>query len=439
MAFSFKGGFHIPDRKEQTRAEQIRTLGGDAVHIFPIKQHIGALPDIKVKKGERVKVGQALADGDAFSAVPVHSSVSGIVTDIKPHLHPSGEKVLSVFVENDFKDQRADNLRPYNPENMTAEQLLAAVRNMGIVGMGGAGFPTHIKLAPVPGKKIDTLIVNGAECEPYITSDHRLMLERPEEIIDGIHILMKILGLGSACIGIETNKRDAIALLREKAKKCGDITVCPLKTKYPQGSEKHLIYAVTKRVVPSGGLPSDVGAAVVNIATAAQVAVSLHTGMPLVRRIVTVSGDGVSSPANFDVPLGVSFDYLIKNVGGIKGNVKKIITGGPMMGIAQFSLDVPVIKTCSAVLALTDSGDYDESTPCIRCGKCVNNCPMRLSPIYLSKLSLEGDYETAEKYRIFDCIECGMCSYICPSRQNQLQNIRTAKQKIKEKRRRDNG
>lgn len=433
MAFSFKGGFHVPDRKEQTNSEPIRVICGDTVHIFPIKQHIGAALEVKVEKGDRVRVGQVLADGDAFFAVPVHSSVSGKVIDIKPHLHPSGEKVLSVFVENDFIDEKTDTLRPYNPENMSAEQLLGAVRALGIVGMGGAGFPAHVKLSPPPDKKIDTLIINGAECEPYITADHRLMLERTGDIIAGIHIVMKILGLRSAYIGIEKNKSDAIALLSEMTEKGGDVTVCPLKTKYPQGSEKHLIYAVTKRIVPSGGLPSDVGVAVVNIATAAQIAESFRTGMPLVRRIVTVSGDGICTPANFDVPLGVTFDYLLKNAGGIKGEPKKIVMGGPMMGIAQFSLDVPVIKTCSAVLALTDSGGYDENTPCIRCGKCVNNCPMRLSPMYLSKLSLEGDLEAAQKYRIFDCIECGLCSYICPSRQNQLHNIRTTKQKIREK------
>ena len=436
MALTFKGGFHIPDHKTLTCDKPIRALDGDSVHIFPLKQHIGAPLEAKVAKGDSVKVGQVLADTDAFVATPVHSSISGTVTDIRPYLHPSGEKVMSIFIENDFKYEKCDNIKPFDYTKMTVEQMLAVVRNSGIVGMGGAGFPTHVKLAPPPDKKCDTLLVNAAECEPYITADHRRMLEMPDDIIDGIHIIMKILGLDKAYIGIETNKKDAIDVMREKAAKCGDIKVCPLKPKYPQGSEKQLIYAITKRCVPSGKLPADVGAVVVNIDTAAQIAVTFRTGMPLIKRIVTVSGDCIAEPANFEVYTGVTFDYLIKNAGGLTADVKKIVMGGPMMGIAQFSLDAPVVKTTSSILALSDEGgNYDSYSPCIRCGKCVDRCPMRLSPMYLSQYALEGNLEMAEKYRILDCMECGMCSYICPGKQNQLHNIRIAKQKILENRR----
>lgn len=436
MAFTFKGGLHVPDYKALTCGKPIKVLEGDKIHIYPLQQHIGAPLDLKVAKGDSVKVGQVLADSDAFVATPLHSSVSGVVTDIKPYPHPSGTKVTAVFVENDFKYERCADIRPHNPDKMTREELLRIVRNAGIVGMGGAGFPTHVKLSPPPEKKIDYLIINGAECEPYITADHRRMLEMPDEIIDGIQIAMKILALSEAYVGIEANKKDAIEIMSKKAADAGNIKVCPLKTKYPQGAEKQLIYAVTKRKVPSGGLPADIGAIVLNIDTAAQLSQAFRTGMPVTKRIVTVSGDCIKEPSNFEVCTGVTFGYVIASAGGFVGDVKKLIMGGPMMGIAQYSTEVPVVKTTSAIIALSDDGaGYDDYSPCIRCGKCVDHCPMQLMPLYLSKYSREGDLEKAEEYHILDCIECGLCSYLCPGKQSPLHNIRVAKQQILENRR----
>lgn len=422
---------HIPDHKELTMDKPIKALPGDKIHIYPIKQHIGAPLNIKVSEGDEVLAGQVLADSSAFVAAPVHSSVSGKVIKIKPHIHPSGETVMSVFVENDFKYKKAEKICTKKPENMTREELLAVIRKSGIVGMGGAGFPTHVKLSPPAEKKIDYLIVNGAECEPYITADHRRMLEMPDEIIGGVKTAMKILGVDRAYIGIETNKKDAIGVMTKKAAEAGNIKVCPLKTKYPQGAEKQLIYAISKRRVPSGALPADVGAVVINADTAAQIYRAVTFGEPLTKRIVTVSGDCIANPGNFEVYTGVSFDYLIQAAGGFCKEAKKIIMGGPMMGIAQYSTEAPVIKTTSSILALSEEESRRESeTACIRCARCTDHCPMQLMPLYLNKFAKDSDFESAQKYNILDCIECGMCSYICPARQGLLENIRTAKQHI---------
>ncbi len=436
MKLTFKGGMHIPDHKATTNDREIKKLSGDKVHIYPLQQHIGAKLDLKVEKGDEVKVGTVLADTDSYVSAPLHSSVSGVVLDIKEHIHPSGAKVTSVFVENDFKFTQIDGVKPKNPDEMSPKELLEAVRNAGIVGMGGAGFPTHVKLSPPADKKIDILIINGAECEPYITSDHRRMIEEPDAVLDGAMIAMKILGVSKCCIGIETNKMNAIKLLKEKTAAKEGIEIKELKPKYPQGAEKQLIYAISKRKVPAGGLPSDAGVVVLNIDTVAQISKSIRTGLPLTRRVVTVSGDCIKEPSNFEVPTGVTYKYLFDAAGGLLGEVAKLVMGGPMMGIAQYSHEVPVIKTTSSVLALSaNTSAYDGESSCIRCGKCVESCSMKLMPLYLNKFALNGDLEMAEKYNILNCIECGLCSYLCPGKQNPLQNIRNAKQKIIENRR----
>ncbi len=436
MSVTFKGGLHIPDCKDITNKLPIKKAPGAPVHIYPLQQHIGAPLDLSVKQGDYVYVGQVLASSDAFVSAPIHSSVSGTVTKIAPHLHPSGAMVTSVFVENDFKYERFRGLKIYNPDKMTPAEMLEVIKQAGIVGMGGAGFPTHVKLSPPKDKKITHIIVNGAECEPYLTSDHRRMLENPEKIIGGLKIAMKILGLNDGYIGVEENKADAIEILKKVCPE--NIHVVSLKAKYPQGAEKQLIYAITKRQVPSGGLPADAGAIVLNIDTVTAINNAFYEGCPLIERIVTMSGDCYASPCNLAVLTGVPFSHLAELAGGFTKDVKKFIMGGPMMGIAQYSLDVPVIKTTSCLLALSEAQtSFDPNTPCIRCGTCVNHCPMHLSPLYLAKYAEEGNLDKCEKFHILDCIECGLCSYLCPGFQSPLSHIRLGKQQILENRRKN--
>lgn len=436
MAVTFKGGLHFHDHKESTNTIPIREIDGAALHIFPLQQHIGAPLEPVVQVGDTVQVGQILADSDAFMTVPVHSSVSGVVKAIGPAQHPSGAVVTAIHVENDFQYTVHASVQPKNPDTMTPAEMLTVIRNAGIVGMGGAGFPTHVKLSPPKDKPITHIIVNGAECEPYLTSDHRRMLESPEEVLDGLQIAMQVLGLKTGYIGIEENKPDAIRLLQEKTAGNDAIQIVPLRVKYPQGAEKQLIYAITRKQVPSGGLPADAGAIVMNIDTVTQISRAFRTGMPLIERIVTVAGDAVKNPCNLAVRLGVPFSHIIEAAGGFIKEPRKLIMGGPMMGIAQFSLETPVIKTTSGLLAFSELDDnYDLDSPCIRCGKCVKHCPMHLMPLTLSRFAAEENWAMCEKYNILDCIECGLCSYLCPGLQSPLHNIRIAKQQILENRR----
>ncbi len=434
MLRTFKGGLHVPDHKEDTNKIPTRTLEGAPVHIFPLHQHIGAMLEPKVKVGDSVKVGTILADSDAYLSVPLHSSVSGIVTEIRPYYHPSGTETMSVFIENDFKYDEETHFMPKRIDTMTKEEIVKVIHDAGIVGMGGAGFPTHVKLSPPKDKKVTHVIVNAAECEPYLTSDHRRLLEEPEKVIAGLRVCLRLFGLEKGYIGIEANKQDAI----EKINSLNDkrVEVAALKTKYPQGSEKHLIKAVTGKSVPSGGLPVDVGAIVINVDTAYEIANAFENGMPVVSRIITVAGDCIKQPCNLNVRLGTPFEFVINAAGGCFGQPKKIINGGPMMGIAQYTDKVPTIKTTSAILALSETADvYDSDSPCIHCGKCVSHCPMHLMPFKLARYAEDNDLEMCEKFHITDCIECGLCSYLCPGRQSPVQNIRMAKQKIVEKRR----
>ncbi len=302
--------------------------------------------------------------------------------------------------------------------------------------MGGAGFPTHIKLSPPPDKKIEYIVVNGAECEPYLTSDHRVMLERPDQVLYGLRAIMRIFDMDKGYVAIENNKPDAIAIMKKAAENYAGIEIKTLKKKYPQGSEKHLIYAVTGREVPSGGLPADAGVIVVNIDTAVSIGIAIMTGMPAIRRIVTVSGDAVKKPANYEVRTGTNFRHVFTCAGGFKTEPAKVLQGGPMMGIAQSSLDVPVTKGTSALLALVRSPKtYEDEQACIRCGRCVKVCPMHLVPMMLNLHAVNGDLEACEKLNVADCIECGSCAYICPARKHLVSNIRVAKQKVIAKRR----
>lgn len=430
MKKTFSGGFHIHDCKELTNSKATVALPDFEEHIFPLRQHIGAELTPLVAVGDKVCVGQKIADSDVFMSVPVHSSVSGTVTAIKPHIHPNGSYVNSVFVKNDMLYTVCNTVKPVcNIDSLSRDEMLKIVREKGLVGMGGAGFPTFIKLNPK--KKIDYLIVNGAECEPYITSDHRRMLENPEDLIFGLKIAMKILDLEHAWFGIEANKKNAIQAITVAAKKHPEISVCILKTKYPQGAEKQLIKAIAGRTVPSGGLPADVGAVVLNIDTVFSLSKAFTEGMPPVKRIVTVTGDCVKEPQNFEVRLGVPFSFLFEQSGGFTAAPEKIIAGGPMMGTAQFDLTAPVIKTTSSLIAFSKApAVYDGISPCIRCGKCVEHCPMHLMPLSIASLAAAENYQAAEKYYAVNCMECGLCSYICPANRNPSEFVRRAKQEI---------
>lgn len=427
---SFKGGVHPKDKKSLTAAKSIQLLTPPSELIYPMAQHIGAPCTPCVKVGDYVKMGQKIGDSDAFVSAPVHASVSGTVKAIKPCPVPNGSMVESVIIENDFTDTPDDSIVPIDYKEVNPEDIPKLIREAGVVGMGGATFPTHVKLMPPEGKVIDTVIVNGAECEPYITSDHRVMLETPEEVIEGLKIVLYRFGITNGHIAIEENKPDAIKLMKEKCAEEG-IKVDTLKKKYPQGSEKQLIKAVTKRKVPMGKLPADVGVVVINVDTCTAIARKFRYGTPLMRRIVTVAGNPFANNVNYKVRIGTPIEYIIEQNGGFSEEPKKIIIGGPMMGVAQFRLDVPVIKGTSAILALNEKeAQIPQEAPCIRCGKCVAHCPMGLMPLYLHEAAKKGDFEACEKYNITACLECGCCSYGCPSKRHLVQEIRVAKQAV---------
>ncbi len=433
--YSFRGGIHPPEHKQLTEHKAIVELDAPQLMVFPLQQHIGAMAEPLVKVGDRVLMGQKIADSDQFISAPIHSSVSGKVLKIEEYFHPSGRKTPAILIENDGLDEVDPSIQPIEDyRNLSGEEIANLAKQAGMVGMGGAAFPTHVKLMPPKDKKVEYLIINGAECEPFLTSDHRVMLEDGEELLEGIRIMMHNYGIDKAYLAIEENKMDAVAHLKGLLQDDSSIVLCVLKTKYPQGSEKHLIKAISGREVPSGKLPIDVGAVVNNIDTCTTLARVIHTGMPLTHRIVTVSGHGVAHPCNFKVRIGTDFQTILDAAGGLSEDVKKIIMGGPMMGIAQYDLRTPVIKGTSGLIALLEEEVVQEKEmPCTRCGKCVEGCPMGLMPLYLSAYSKTEDYDMMKKYHITDCIECGSCSYVCPSRKNPLERIRIGKQRTLQK------
>jgi len=432
MKLTFKGGVHPPSTKGLTKDLPIKVLKAPEKLYVPLRQHIGAPCEPTVLVGDAVKKGQLIGKSDSFVSAPVHSPVSGKVIAIEACYHPSGVKAPAVVIENDFQDEWDPEIKPVGDyTSLSKQQIRDAVKNAGIVGMGGAAFPTHVKITPPPDKEVKYIIVNGAECEPYLTNDYRAMLEYPEEIIYGLKAVMKLFDLKEGYIGIEDNKPEGIKKIEEALGDDNSFNVCVLKAKYPQGSEKHLIKAITKKEVPSGKLPVDVGAIVINVDTAVSIANTLKTGRPVVDRVVTVTGDGVNRPCNLRVAIGTPFKDIIAEAGGLKDNVKKLISGGPMMGICQYSLDTPVIKGTSGLLALTPELINDKKElPCVRCGKCVSACPMGLMPLYISMYSKAEDFEKMKKYNIMDCIECGSCSFVCPSFKNPVEYIRMGKAKL---------
>lgn len=431
-ALTFKRGIHPSHNKHFTENMDIEYLLPKGDLIFPMLQHIGAPCEPIVKKGDRVLLGQKIGEAKGTVSSPIHSSVSGTVRDILPALVPGGGKVMSVVVENDGLYEKDPGLIPPNDyHDLSREELIKIIKDAGVVGMGGATFPTHIKLSPPPDKTIDSIIVNGAECEPYITSDYRVMIEETDRVIEGLKIILHMFPGARGYIGIEDNKAKAIEAMKKAVKNEPKIEIKVLKTKYPQGGEKQLIYAITGRKVPTGGLPAAVGCIVQNVETVVAVERAVMRGRPVMRRIVTVSGGAIVNPKVFNVRIGTSFRELLDAAGGFKEEPVKIIAGGPMMGTALGTLDVPVTKGTSSILCLTaKEAALPEESNCIRCGKCVRACPMNLVPVAMNSAAIRGEYELFEKLHGMDCIECGCCSYICSSKRHLVQSFRTMKRTI---------
>ena len=420
--FKFRGGIH-PDYFKLTAGSRVRRADLPKEVILPLRQHVGAVCESLIEEGERVKVGQKIADSESPVSSPIHATISGTVAEISVRSTPTGERVRSIRIESDGRDRWLKG-QGIDPEKSSREEILAKIRENGIVGLGGAAFPTHVKLNPPEGKRVDTVIINGAECEPYITADHRLMVEESRRIVRGAKIIAKVLGAERVIFAVEDNKPDAVERLRKATS--GDFEVLALKTKYPQGDERHLIKAVLNREVPPGGLPFDVGVVVQNVGTAKAICDAVCDGIPLVERVVTVTGD-VRKPGNLLVRIGTLFSNLIEQCGGPVGAVRKVISGGPMMGIAQ-SEDVPVIKGTNCILVFSERRVVEEEEmPCIRCGRCVDVCPMGLMPFMIRALVEKGKFDACSEYDIMSCDECGCCAYVCPAKIPLVQIIKRGK------------
>jgi len=434
---TFQGGSHPPARKRATQTSLITPLPPPSRVIIPLSQHTGAPAEPIVAVGDEVAAGQKIGEAQGFISVPVHASIGGKVTGIGPYRHPLGPELPAVMIESDGSQPSPEAPQPPGwsvPSDPKA--MIEAVREAGIVGLGGAAFPTHVKLSPPKNKPIDTCILNGAECEPYLTADHRLMVESGDDIIAGLKLMLKILNCRRGLIGIEANKPDALAAMRERIREEDGLTVIPLQVKYPQGAEKQLIWALTRREVPSGGLPMDVGCVVQNVGTAKAIYEAISRGKPLTDRVVTVTGPLIAEPRNILAPIGTLFREIIEFCGGTTGEPGKLIMGGPMMGLAQASDEVPVIKGTSGILVLgPGQAVLPESQTCIGCARCVDTCPMKLVPTKLAKLIEHGRFAEAEEQGVLDCMECGTCSYVCPSKINLVHLFKFAKSKILEERR----
>ena len=428
--FGFRGGVHPPENKIQTEHLPIEKLESPNEIFVPLLQHIGAPLNPIVNVGDRVLKGQKIADAEGL-AVPVHAPVSGTVTKIENRVYPLSGKVMTIFIENDKKEEWAELTKIANWETADKKELLDIIREKGIVGIGGATFPTHVKLNPPPNTKLDSLILNGAECEPYLNSDNRLMLENPSSIIEGIKIIKKILNVPDVYVGIEDNK--PIESMRKAAEGTG-INIVPLKTKYPQGVEKQLIKSILDRQVPSGQLPSAVGVVVQNTGTAAAIYEAVVNGKPLIEKVVTVTGKAIKNPKNLKVAIGTPFSYILDHCGINRDEMERLVMGGPMMGLAQMTEEATVVKGTSGLLALTNEEMRPYKTKaCISCSKCVSACPMGLAPLMFDRLAAAKEYEAMAGHNLMDCIECGSCAYICPANRPLAEAIKTGKAKLRAK------
>ena len=426
----YYGGVHPSERKELTEHLPLVRFPEPDVVVIPLSMHSGAPATPLVKEGDVVRVGQKIGESAAFISGNVHSSVSGTVIAVEPRLHPTrGGGTLSVVIRNDKKNEVADTVGPYGDiEDLSPQQIVDIVKESGIVGMGGAGFPTSVKL--VPNKPIDAVLLNGCECEPMLTADHRVLLEYADDVIYGLRAMMKAVSAPKGIIVIEDNKPDAIELLQSKTEGLEDIDVMAVKTKYPQGAEKMLIKRVMGRQVPRGGLPADVGAVVCNVSTSKAIADAIRTGMPLTERVVTVTGERIKNPGNYIVKIGTMVSELIDYCGGVTAEDVTLKSGGPMMGIDIKDPDVPVIKTTNGIIAY--DMDHSEAVSCIKCGRCADVCPMELKPLYFARYHDDGNWQGMAEMNVMDCLECRCCEYICSSKIPLVEKIKAGKSAVRE-------
>lgn len=433
---TFSGGVHMNDLKELTKDKAIEKAKDPEIVYIPLHQHVGAPCKALVKAGDNVKIGQKIGDSDASLTAPVHASISGVVKGIETVYTPDGYKVECVVIESDGLNEMDESIKPKgNIKDLSNEEIITILREAGIVGMGGAAFPMHSKVLTSGDGEIFNIIINGAECEPYLTCDHRLMVEKPELIVSGLEILIKYFKIANGYIGVEDNKPDAIEALKNAAKDNDRISVVSLKTKFPQGDSYRMVDVICKKVVPQGGRCKDTNTLVNNVGTAAAAAEAILTGKPSYERVVTVTGNGIKEPKNLLVKIGTTIGDLIEQCGGFKGKPGKIIAGGPMTGFTQFALETPITKGTTGIIVMTEEEAAPvKASPCIKCGKCLEVCPVKLEPLYISAYSLKDRFDESEKLNALACIECGSCSYICPAKRPLTESIVHAKREITAKR-----